>query len=61
MPRGGKRIGAGRPYGSNMYGEPTVPMRVPVSLASKLKNAVKNNNKHQYTKEIMKFIEDNEE
>ena len=28
---GGKREGAGRPYGSGRYGEPTVTIRVPVS------------------------------
>jgi DNA polymerase V len=34
MTRGGKRIGAGRPKGTGKFGEPTVPVRVPVSLVS---------------------------
>ena len=29
--RGGKRTGAGRPKGTNHYGEPTKPVRIPVS------------------------------
>lgn len=29
---GGRRLGAGRPRGSGKYGEPTVPVRVPVSV-----------------------------
>jgi DNA polymerase V len=29
--RGGKRMGAGRPKGTNHYGEPTKPVRIPVS------------------------------
>ena len=29
--QGGKREGAGRPRGSNQYGEPTRPVRLPVS------------------------------
>lgn len=29
--RGGKRLGAGRPKGSNKHGEPTHPVRIPVS------------------------------
>lgn len=31
MNRGGKRQGAGRPKGRNLYGEATKPMRIPVS------------------------------
>lgn len=30
--RGGRRVGAGRPKGSGKHGEPTVPVRVPLSL-----------------------------
>ncbi len=37
MPRGGKRKGAGRKVGSGKYGEPTKPVRVPVSLIDKVK------------------------
>lgn len=36
--RGGVRAGAGRPPGSGRYGEPTRPLRVPVSLAPALEN-----------------------
>ncbi|MBU0501587.1 MAG: translesion error-prone DNA polymerase V autoproteolytic subunit [Gammaproteobacteria bacterium] len=32
MPRGGKRAGAGRPPGQGKFGEPTRPIRVPVSM-----------------------------
>lgn len=35
---GGKRTGAGRPPGSGKYGEPTVAIRVPSSLASPLQS-----------------------
>ena len=31
MNRGGKREGAGRPKGRNAYGEPTKPVRIPLS------------------------------
>ena len=31
MGRGGKREGAGRPKGTGRFGEPTKPLRVPVS------------------------------
>ena len=31
MKRGGKRTGAGRPKGTNHYGEPTKPCIIPVS------------------------------
>jgi DNA polymerase V len=34
--RGGKRHGAGRPYGSNKYGEATKPMRIPISKFDKV-------------------------
>jgi hypothetical protein len=30
--RGGRRVGAGRKHGYGRYGEPTVPVRVPLSL-----------------------------
>ena len=31
MAHGGKRVGSGRPKGSNVYGESTHPVRIPVS------------------------------
>ncbi|QUS40671.1 hypothetical protein RPMA_18915 [Tardiphaga alba] len=31
-PRGGRRPGAGRPRASGRYGEPTLPVRIPISL-----------------------------
>ncbi|PPC90097.1 MAG: peptidase S24 [Methylobacter sp.] len=34
---GGKRRGAGRPRGSNAYGEPTVPVRIPKSRVISVK------------------------
>jgi len=37
MSSGGKRIGAGRPRGSNIYGESTSPLRVPVSRIAEVK------------------------
>ena len=39
--RGGKRENAGRPLGTNAYGESTVPIRVPKSQATKIKNFLK--------------------
>lgn len=37
MTSGGKRLGAGRPRGSNIYGEPTIPLRVPQSRVEEIK------------------------
>lgn len=37
MAHGGKRSGAGRPRGRNLYGEPTKPLRVPVSKVEAVK------------------------
>lgn len=39
--RGGKRENAGRPVGSNAYGESTVPIRVPKSQATQIKGYLK--------------------
>lgn len=36
MPKGGKRIGAGRPVGSGKYQEPTRAIRVPISIIEKI-------------------------
>jgi hypothetical protein len=36
MPRGGKRLGAGRPKGSSKYKEPTKMARIPASLANEI-------------------------
>ena len=38
MSRGGKRIGAGRPKGLNLYGEATKPLRVPLSKIEAVKH-----------------------
>lgn len=38
MSRGGKRLGAGRPVGSNRYGETTKTLRVPLSRIAEIKN-----------------------
>lgn len=40
MTRGGYRKGAGRKSGSNIYGEKTVPIRVPASYADHVKNTI---------------------
>ena len=32
MPRGGIRIGAGRPKGQGKFGEKTKPVRIPLSM-----------------------------
>ncbi|KTD07637.1 LexA family protein [Legionella jamestowniensis] len=37
MSRGGKRLGAGRPVGSNRYGETTKTLRVPLSRIAEIK------------------------
>ncbi len=36
MPRGGKREGAGRSKGSGKFGEPTKPIRLPISLVEQI-------------------------
>jgi len=36
MPRGGKRLGAGRPKGTGKHGEDTHPMRIPNSLVDEV-------------------------
>ena len=38
MVHGGKRDGAGRPRGSNQYGESTKPMRIPISKFADVKH-----------------------
>ena len=42
MPSGGKRKGAGRPPGKGSYGEPTRPVRLPVSLIDRVLRFVRN-------------------
>lgn len=42
--RGGKRAGAGRPKGSNVYGEATKPIRIPLSKIHAVKVLVSGNN-----------------
>lgn len=39
--RGGARIGAGRPIGTGKYGEPTIPIRLPVSLKAEYDKWIK--------------------
>ena len=39
--RGGKRENAGRPLGTNAYGESTVPIRVPKSQITHIKDYLK--------------------
>jgi DNA polymerase V len=36
MPRGGKRAGSGRAKGSGKFGEPTKPIRLPISLVEQI-------------------------
>ena len=38
--RGGKREGSGRKVGSNIYGEPTKPLRIPLSLVESVKEYI---------------------
>ena len=45
MARGGYREGAGRKPNSSKFGEATIPVRIPVSLAPKLKAFLKNTDK----------------
>lgn len=42
MSRGGKRMGAGRPLGSNKYGEPTKVVRLPISRIDEVKIYLEN-------------------
>ncbi|KTC83716.1 LexA family protein [Legionella brunensis] len=42
MQHGGKREGAGRPIGSNQYGEPTKTLRVPISRINEVKEYLQN-------------------
>jgi len=43
VPRGGSRIGAGRPKGQGKFGEVTKPIRVPVSKIDSVMNFINNN------------------
>lgn len=43
MPSGGYRKNAGRPKGQGKYGEPTKPMRVPVSMIGKVVEMIEDN------------------
>lgn len=40
MTHGGKRDGAGRPKGRNQWGEPTQPMRIPISQIAAVKQLI---------------------
>lgn len=44
MNHGGKRKGAGRPSGSNMYGEATQPIRIPLSRIPAVKALIEKDN-----------------
>lgn len=41
MKRGGKREGAGRKPGTSLYGEPTKPMRIPLSLVAEVEKMLR--------------------
>jgi len=43
MPRGGARIGAGRPKGQGKYNEPTKPIRIPASMIQEILEYVQTN------------------
>ena len=43
MSHGGKRIGAGRPKGKSSYGEPTKPLRIPLSHVNAVKALIEHN------------------
>jgi DNA polymerase V len=47
MPKGGRRIGAGRPVGTGKYQEPTKAIRVPISIIEKIRTLVQND-RHSY-------------
>lgn len=42
MPKGGKRMGSGRPKGTGKFGEPTVAMRVPLSEVENVLRCIQN-------------------
>ncbi|MBX7067534.1 MAG: translesion error-prone DNA polymerase V autoproteolytic subunit [Parachlamydiales bacterium] len=42
MGRGGKRMGAGRPRGTGKFGEPTKPIRIPISDLEKALRCIQN-------------------
>ena len=43
MPRGGIRIGAGRPKGQGKFGEKTKPIRIPLRMVDNVLSFIKNN------------------
>jgi len=43
LPRGGSRVGAGRPKGQGKFGEKTKPIRVPISKVDSIMNFINNN------------------
>jgi DNA polymerase V len=46
MTHGGKRQGAGRPKGCNQWGEPTQPMRIPISQLANVKKFLNQESVH---------------
>lgn len=42
MPKGGKRVGSGRPKGTGKFGEPTVAVRIPISEVDNVLRCVQN-------------------
>ena len=42
MPKGGKRIGSGRPKGTGKFGEPTLAVRIPISEVDNVLRLVQN-------------------
>lgn len=54
--RGGKRIGAGRPKGGSLYGEPTKPIRVPLSKVLVVMEWLKNYEKTEKNQKPGKVI-----
>ncbi len=59
--QGGAREGAGRPKGRNAYGEPTQPMRIPLSLVQpveKILHDLSSVRKSQDIKQIIPIIPD---
>lgn len=44
MSQGGKRAGAGRPKGCNLYGEATKPLRIPLSRITDVKHFLEHGN-----------------
>jgi DNA polymerase V len=55
--RGGKRVGAGRKFGTGPYSEPTTVIRIPVSLKPVIKNWMDAYNNSKFQRQIRENID----